>query len=611
MELKRDLRLIDIFSIAAGAMISSGIFILPGIAFSRTGPAVFVSYGFAGLLALMGIFNIIELSTAMPRAGGDYFFFTRSFGPLIGTVSGLLSWLALSLKSAFAVYGLAKVIYLVTGLSLLPVGVIVTLLFLALNIFGVKAASRFEVSLVVSLIALMGVYIAFGIGRVDIERYVPFAPEGFNAVLSTTGFVFISFGGLIKVASVAEEVRNPSRDIPLGLISSTLVVSILYVFLLFVTVGVLPAEQLTGSLTPIADSARVFLGRPGYVIITIAAVLAFITTANAGIMAASRYPMALSRDNLLPGFIGRVNERFQTPVRSILLTGVFITGALFLDLDMLVKSASTVVLTSYLLSCAAVLILRSSGIQNYQPTFRSPFYPWLQIFGIVIFGFLIVDIGRQAIEISLAFVLAGILIYLFYGRTRITGEYALLHILERITDRRLTHHGLEQEFLEILHRRDEVVMDRFDRLIASAPLLDLDGPLQMDAFFDRLADECSCEFSMHRDEMFRLLHEREGQSTTAITPFVAIPHIIIEGEGTFELVIARCSEGIIFSEERKAVKAVFLLMGTLDERSFHLQALAAIAQIVHHPDFERLWMSSRDKDQLRDILLLSNRRRME
>ena len=105
-DLKRELNLLDIFCLASGAMISSGIFILPGLAYKEAGPLVFVSYFLAGILALVGTLSIIELATAMPKAGGDYFFITRSLGPMVGTVSSFLSWTALCLKSAFAVFGI-------------------------------------------------------------------------------------------------------------------------------------------------------------------------------------------------------------------------------------------------------------------------------------------------------------------------------------------------------------------------------------------------------------------------------------------------------------------------------------------------------------------------
>ena len=134
MELKKGLTFLDVFCIATGAMISSGIFILPGLAFSRTGPSVFISYFLAGLLALIGIMSVVELSTAMPKAGGDYYFINRSLGPLIGTISGFLSWLALSLKSAFAIFGIAEIVFLVTGMNVVISSILLCLFFIFLNI---------------------------------------------------------------------------------------------------------------------------------------------------------------------------------------------------------------------------------------------------------------------------------------------------------------------------------------------------------------------------------------------------------------------------------------------------------------------------------------------
>ena len=115
--LKKSLNGLDVFCISSGAMISSGIFVLPGIAFEAIGPAVFLAYMLAGILALMGALAIIELSTAMPRSGGDYYYIERSLGPLAGTISGCLSWFALSLKTAFALFGLAEVVHITFGVN--------------------------------------------------------------------------------------------------------------------------------------------------------------------------------------------------------------------------------------------------------------------------------------------------------------------------------------------------------------------------------------------------------------------------------------------------------------------------------------------------------------
>ncbi|MBC8490574.1 MAG: amino acid permease [Bacteroidetes bacterium] len=609
MKLKKGLNFFDVFSIATGAMISSGIFILPGLAFARTGPAVFISYFLAGILALIGIFSIIELSTAMPKAGGDYYFINRSLGPFIGTISGFLSWFALSLKSAFAIFGISEIVFIVTGFPVLISSILVCIFFILLNTIGVKEAAKFQVSLVSCLLIFMVFYIIFGFSKINTSHFYPLAPQGINSIFATAGFIFISFGGLLKVASVSEEINNPKKNIPLGMIVSVITVTIIYTLLLIVTVGVLPAATFSGSLTPIADAAKAISGTPGFIIISIAALLAFITTANAGIMSASRYPLALSRDNLLPNAISKVSKRFKTPVPSIFITGLFIVLALQLPLEMLVKAASVVILTAYVLTNLAVIILRESKLKNYRPSFKAPLYPWLQIFGIIIFSFFIIDLGLEAIEITIAFLLISVSFYLFYGRKKYAGEYALLHLLKRITDNRLTDHILESEFREILCDRDNIKPDKFDKLVNAAKILDLEGPLEIDQLFEIISENISNEIEIDKEEIFTLLKNRQEDCNTAISPFIAIPHIIIEGSGNFFLMLIRCKEGIKFTSKENSVKAVFAFIGTKEDRAFHLKTLAAIATLVQKDDFEEKWLNAENIHYLRDMVLLSKRKR--
>ena len=608
-QLKKGLGFIDVFCLAAGAMISSGIFILPGLAFSRAGPSVILSYVLAGGLALIGILSVAELATAMPKAGGDYYYITRSLGPVIGTISGLLSWFALSLKTSFAIFGLSELIHLITGVPILIAAAPLCLVFTVLNIVGVKEAAKLEVALVIGLLALMALYFVSGIGSVNTMRYRPVFPHGLNAMFYTAGFVFVSFGGLLNVATVAEEVKNPTRTIPRAFIASVIVITVAYAALLFVTVGILPPDELSGSMSPLADTAGILAGSAGYVVITIAALLAFITTANAGIMAASRYPLALSRDDLLPPLFRMIHSRLATPVVSITATGLLIFLSLLLNLDLLVKAASTVVLTTYVMAGIAVIVLRHSGLQNYRPTFRVPGYPWLPGIGIICFIILIVDMGLATIEISLGLVLTGLIIFLFYGRPRYEKEYALLHLVERIISRDLASYSLEAELKEVLHERDRIAHDQFDRIIQKASVLDMDKPCHRSSLFETMARELSRKLHLSSEEILAILNEREAQSSTALSDFVSIPHFIIPGENEFHILLIRCREGIPWSEAHPSVKAVFAICGTRDCRNMHLKALAAIAHIIQQRGFEKRWLQVKHPDQLRDIILLSKRKR--
>ena len=309
MRLKRELNLFDVFCIASGAMISSGLFILPGLAYAKAGPAVIVCYFLAGLLSLPGMLSIAEMTTAMPKAGGDCFTVIRSMGPAVGTAAGLLSWFSLAMKSAFALVGMSVFTVLLIDIDIHIIAVFFCLVFLGTNLIGIKEAGRAQIVLVLGLFALMILYIVLGMPQVKVSSLEPFATKGLVGILFTTGFVFVSYTGLLTIASIAEEIKNPTRNIPLGMLISLLVVSVFYSFMILVTTGVLDPNVLQNSLTPISDGAAVFMGQWGRIALAVAAVLAFLSTANAGIMTAARSLVPLSTDGLLPPALGKINER--------------------------------------------------------------------------------------------------------------------------------------------------------------------------------------------------------------------------------------------------------------------------------------------------------------
>ena len=609
MELKKELGLLDVFCLASGAMISSGLFILPGLAHARAGPAVIASYFLAALFALTGLLSQAELVSAMPKAGGTYFYVKRAMGPAMGSVDGLVTWFSLTLKSAFALVGMAAFSAYIIDVDVRLIALALCTVFVVVNLVGIKEAAKLQVVLVVGLIMALAVYVVRGAPSVTVENLAPFNPYGWRAVLSTAGFVFVSYGGLLKVASVAEEVKNPGRVVPLGMILSLLVVSLLYVAVVFVTAGVMDDAKLNISITPISDGAAVFFGSKGRIILGIAAIFAFISTANAGIMAASRYPLALSRDGLLPGMLRNVNGRFKTPHFSILATGIVMSVFLFFKLDILVKAASAVMILTYSFSCLSIIILRESRLQNYQPVFRSPLYPWVQIAGIAGSIFLLAGMGKTALTTAGAALFCGFLVYWVYGRIRAGREFALLHIIERITAKELTTRSLEAELKEIIRERDDIVKDRFDHLIEKAIVMDVAGPLKAAEFFAMVADEMADRLGIEKAIMMKLLHDREKDSSTVLTPGLAIPHIVVSGEGRFEVMLARCREGVEFSESAPNIRAIFVLAGSRDERNFHLRALAGLAQIVQDPHFEERWVRAKGSEDLRDLILLGKRRR--
>jgi len=607
MKLKKGLNLLDVFCIASGAMIS-GLFILPGLAYEQAGPGVLAAYVLAGILALTGVLSQAELASAMPKAGGTYFYVTRSMGAAVGTVYGLITWLSLALKSAYEILFMAGMAVILIKLNVHIIAILFCLLFLAINLVGVKEAGRVQVYLVMGILAALALFCLCAYPSMHARNFQSQIPVRIESMISTAGFVFISFGGLLKIASVAEEVKNPGRALPLAMIQSLAIISLVYIIVIFVSIAV-QGNELAGAKMPIASTASTFLGSFGKYFFAVAAVLAIITAANAGIMAASRYPLALARDEMLPEILCHINRRFQTPHPSILLTGLIIMAAFFVDIKILVKAASSVLILTYLFTCLAVIILRESHVQNYQPQFRSPFYPWVQVGGMVGFLVLLFGIGLEALLVTCVLAVLGFLVYWFYGRASADQEFALLHLVERITARELTTHSLETELKDIIHERDEVLKDRFDHLIEACPVLDIEESITLDDFFRRAAVAMAEDLHVDSDTLFHLFLEREKESSTVLNPFLAIPHIIIEGEHHFDILLARCKEGIVFSDDAPQVHTVFMLIGTKDERPFHLTSLAAICQIVQDPEFESRWMKAKKTETLRDIVLLGKRKR--
>ena len=619
-QLRKQLGLLDVFAVAAGAMISSGLFILPAIAFSKAGPAVILSYLFASILIIPSLLSKAELATAMPRAGGTYFFVERSLGSMLGLFSGFAGWFSLALKSAFAVVGMAVFIEVVLQAALVAqmsewhlkaISVVCCLGFVALNIVSVKHASRFQVLLVVVLLVILAVFMFLGVGTVEAVRYKDFLGKGWAAVLATSGLVFISFGGLTKVASIAEEVRHPGRNLPLGMILACFVVTVFYLGVITITVGVVDGEQLCGSYMPISLAASKFMPA-GFAILGLAAITAFVTTANGGILAASRSPMAMSRDGLLPPLLARVNERFKTPHISVLLTGGFMIAAIvFLDIELLVKTASTLMIILFILVNASVIIMRESRIQSYRPKFKSPLYPYIHIFAIVAYSVLIVDMGKVPLLITAGFVGLSAGWFWLYVSRRVSRASAVMHIVERVTDRELKTVTLENELRDILMERDEIIEDRFDQLIRDCEILDIRGERRSEKVFREVSDILAGRLGTDEYVLFEKFLHREAEGGTVVQPGFAIPHIVVEGENKFDILLVRARDGIVFPQVSEPVRIMFVLAGSKDERNYHLRALMAIAQIAQEKLFEQRWLAARDAEAIRNLLLLSTRKRDE
>lgn len=423
--LERRLGLGAVVAISISAMLGSGIFVLPGLAAAKTGPMVWLAYLLAGLSVLPAALSKSELATAMPTSGGTYVYLERAFGPLAGTVSGLGLWLSLLLKSAFALVGFSAYLsVLAPSIEIKPVSLALLLAITVLNITGVSLISKLQKIIVMIVLGALLILAFYSMGSMDMTLLSGGFSKGPKGFIAAAAFVYVSYAGVTKVAAIAEEVQNPNRNLPLGILISWVSVMSIYVFVVFVLVTNVPTEQLINAdgkgnpdLRPIYTLTTIVAGKTAGTIAAVLAVLTMVSMAVAGLLAASRFPFAMARDNLLPQKLHEVNPNFKTPVWCILLTStVMALSIIFLPVEQIAKLASAFMILAFMFICGTVFVLRENAASWYQPQFRAPLYPFTQIVGFLLGATLLAAMGLTSLAAIAGIILLGALSYLFYGR---------------------------------------------------------------------------------------------------------------------------------------------------------------------------------------------------
>jgi amino acid transporter/nucleotide-binding universal stress UspA family protein len=451
-ELAKDLGLFSALTIGIGTMIGAGIFVLPGQAAAAAGPAVALSFVVGGVISLFTALSASELGTAMPKAGGSYYYINHALGPLFGSIAGWGNWMGLAFASAFYTLGFGE--YLATflpvpALALGPVGLsefqIGALLagaaFVGINYVGAKETGNIQIVIVTILFAILTLFSVLGFFQADISTLRPIFPSetgGATAVLPATGLVFVSFLGFAQITTVAEELKNPGRNLPLAVVGSVLIVTTMYAIIIVVLMGVVNWQQLGPEFTttPLLDVAEIAfeplgLAAVGVGLLTFAGLLATASSANASILASSRINFAMGRDKLVSDKLNAIHPNFATPYRSIAVTGGLILLFIVLgDVETLAKAGSVLHLVVYGLLNAALIVMREADVPEYDPDFEVPLYPVVPILGALTSFGLIAFMEPVEIGLSLVFVVGGIIWYLAYARTKtdkqgVLSEYVL------------------------------------------------------------------------------------------------------------------------------------------------------------------------------------------
>lgn len=620
--LRKELGLVDVYAISTGAMFSSGFFLLPGLAAAQTGPSVWLAYLVAGAFILPAMFSVAELATAMPRAGGAYYFLDRSMGPMVGTVGGLGTWLALVLKSAFALVGMGAYLAIYFDVPIQPLAVALTVLFAVVNVVGAKETSGLQRALVAALLVILAFFLVQGLAEVGgtglgelRARHDDFFAFGVTGFMSTVGFVFVSYAGLTKVASVSEEIRDPDRNIPLGMMLSLGTATIVYTVGVFIMVAVLPADELRQDLTPVATAAAAFFdwlpGGAGVVLIVVAAIAAFASTGNAGILSASRYPLAMARDRLVSSRLAALG-RFRTPTRSIVATaGLMILAIVLFDIEAIAKLASAFQLLLFSLLCLAVVIMRESDIEGYDPGYRSPLYPWMQIAGFIAPLWLIAELGKMAIAFTLGLIALTIGWYFHYASKRVERSGAIFHTFARLG--RLRHVGLDRELRDIVKEKGLRDEDPYEEVVARAAALDFTAPLTFAELARIAAADLAGAVGSPASVVQREIETEAASGLVAMSKDMALMHWRVSGMGQPCLLLARCRRGLegrvagLDAEAAAGLRGIVFLVSRREEPGQHLRLLGHLATQVDDPSFLDAWNRARNQDGLRAALLRDER----
>ena len=437
-KLQRTLSLPGAIAVSVGGMLS-GIFVLPGLAVGITGSSVWLAFLVAALCILPAVLSKSELATAMPKSGGTYVYIERAFGPLFGTIAGIGLWLSLLLKSAFSLVGLSFYLYVLIEVDesyTKYIALLALLFILLLNVFGVKKVEKTQLVIVtISVLSLITI-VFFGFNSFDSKLMEPVFSEGGSGFIAGVAFLYISYAGVTKIAAVAGEIKNPEKNLPRTMIISLLLITTVYVLVALVLVGNVDQSALSTDIKPIHTLFQTIGGDYFGYFAAVVGVITLMSMANSGVLASSRFPFAMSKDKMMPSFLGVVNSKFMTPVAAILTTSLLIGLAIvYLDVIKIAKLASAFKVLMFIFNELSVIVLRETNAQWYKPSFRSPLYPYVQLFGIVSGIVLLAFLGIMPIVSVFGVFALGFIIFLIYGRNSdrsgVISNYGILSFLFR------------------------------------------------------------------------------------------------------------------------------------------------------------------------------------
>ncbi|HKY18525.1 MAG TPA: amino acid permease [Rhizomicrobium sp.] len=462
-QLRRALGPLQLIGIGIGIIIGAGIFVSTGQAAANyAGPAVTLSYIFAGFGCFLAGLCYAEFSSMIPVAGSAYSYTFATFGKFLawiigwdlileylaaasavavgwsGYFNGLMAHVGIHIPIAYSsspIHMSADHVLSLSGAVInLPAVLLIGFLTILLMI-GIRATTNFNGAMVMMKLAVVVLVILFGMQYVRAENLTPFIPEntgtfgsyGWSGILRASGVVFFAYIGFDCVSVAAQEAKNPQRTMPIGILGSLAICTVLYVLMCIVMTGVTKYTNLNVP-QPVAVAVQATGGGLAWLVplVNFGAVLGLGTVVLGLLLGQSRIFYAMSRDGMLPPIFGKVHPKFQTPYLSTLMIGgVAMLLSAFLPHDLLIELVAIGTLAAFVLVCGAVILLRKTHPHVHRP-FRTPWVPVVPIGGMLVCFGMMAGLPLDTWARFVVWGLIGMGVYFLYARTRAkTPEYAL------------------------------------------------------------------------------------------------------------------------------------------------------------------------------------------
>ncbi len=433
--LKRSIGPAGLTIMGVGGIIGAGIFIVTGVASAASGPALMVSFIVAAIACTFTALCYAEFASMIPIAGSVYTYTYITMGEIWAWIMGWIMILQYLIASAAVAIGWSSyVIAFLTSIGIVlpsvisgPLGVkgsiinipavIIIIILTGVLVQGAQESARFSAIIVFIKISVILLFITIGINYINPANYHPFTPYGLSGIFTGAAMVFFAYLGFDAVASAAEETKDPGRTIPIGIIGSLIISSILYIAVAVIMTGMVP-YNLLNTASPVAFALQYVGVKWAFTVITVGAIAGLTTVVLVNMFSKARIIFAMSRDGLLPKIFSNVNQNCKAPVASIILVGVMAAIiAAFFSLDSIFELVNVGALSAFIFLALSIIILRKE--QPYmERSFKCPLVPAIPILSIILSLALISQLKVHIIQIFIVWLVLGVVVYFAYGKYR-------------------------------------------------------------------------------------------------------------------------------------------------------------------------------------------------